>query len=135
MDRKSTTRPFDSGFWKSLAEKRKKHGFSQITLVRALEEKGISVTPGAIRKREKNVTLPNVIQFFVLCEILDIIDINEVFGVCVTETVYTLLNRSGKLKVLKCTNLLHRSGLYERTYKDNFEEERVNQARVYPVEF
>lgn len=121
-------------FGKSLAEKRRNHGFSQITLAKALEEKGFGITPGAISKWEKNVTLPNVLQFFALCEIMNITDINEAFGVCVTETPYTQLNRSGKIKVLEYIDLLQRSGLYERTYKDEFEGERVNQARVYPVE-
>lgn len=121
-------------FGESLAEKRRKNGFSQITLAKALEEKGFGVTPGAISKWETNVTLPNVHQFFALCEIMNITDINEAFGVCVTETPYSQLSRSGKLKVLEYIDLLRRSGLYERTYKDDFEEMRINQARIYPVE-
>ena len=78
--------------------------------------------------------IANVHQFFALCEIMNITDINEAFGVCVTETPYSHLSRSGKLKVLEYIDLLHRSGLYERTYKDDFEEMSINQVRIYPVE-
>ena len=65
---------------------------------------------------------------------MNITDVNEVFDLCVTETPYTRLNHSGKLKVLEYIDLLRRSGLYERTDKDDYEEEKVKQARIYPVE-
>lgn len=63
---------------------------------------------------EKNVNLPNVLQFFALCEILKISDINQTFQVGTEATLLSKLNKEGHDKALDYINLLFKSGMYLR---------------------
>lgn len=55
---------------------------------------------GSISKWEKNVNSPNVIQFFALCEILGIDNINDTFGIAIEENLFAQLNEEGQKKRL-----------------------------------
>ena len=68
-------------FGMTLAAKRKEKHLNQLQLADLLNKKGLEVKPGSISKWEKNVNSPNVIQFFALCEILGIDNINDTFGI------------------------------------------------------
>ena len=56
----------------------------------------LEVKSGSISKWEKNVNSPNVIQFFALCEILGIDNINDTFGIAIEENLFAQLNEEGK---------------------------------------
>ena len=51
-------------------------------------EHGLDVKAHSISKWEKNVNLPNVMQFFALCEILEITDINKTFQIGNKENLF-----------------------------------------------
>lgn len=66
-------------FGSIISSKRKEHRLSQPQLAALMGEHGLDVKAHSISKWEKNVNLPNVMQFFALCEILEITDINKTF--------------------------------------------------------
>ena len=74
----------------------------------------LEVKSGSISKWEKNVNSPNVIQFFALCEILGIDNINDTFGIAIEENRFAQLNEEGKRKTIEYMNLLIKSGMYVR---------------------
>ena len=47
--------------------------------------------------KKKNVNLPNVMQFFALCEILEITDINKTFQMGNKENLFSRLNAAEKI--------------------------------------
>ena len=101
-------------FGKTLAAKRKEKHLNQLQLADLLNKKGLEVKSGSISKWEKNVNSPNVIQFFALCEILGIDNINDTFGIAIEENLFAQLNDEGKRKTIEYMNLLIKSGMYVR---------------------
>ena len=99
-------------FGQTLATKRKEKGLSQLQLAELMCRTGLTVQSRSISKWEKNINLPNVLQFFALCEILDITDINETFGI--GNSLYAQLNTEGQTKVQEYITLLIKSGMYAR---------------------
>ena len=93
-------------FGKTLAAKRKERHLNQLQLADLLNKKGLEVKPGSISKWEKNVNSPNVIQFFALCEILGIDNINDTFGIAIEENLFAQLNDEGQKKTIEYMNLL-----------------------------
>lgn len=101
-------------FGMTLAAKRKEKHLNQLQLTDLLNKKGLEVKPGSISKWEKNVNSPNVIQFFALCEILGIDNINDTFGIAIEENLFAQLNEEGQKKAIEYMNLLIKSGMYVR---------------------
>ena len=101
-------------FGMTLAAKRKERHLNQLQLADLLNKKGLEVKPGSISKWEKNVNSPNVIQFFALCEILGIDNINDTFGIAIEENLFAQLNEEGQKKTIEYMNLLIKSGMYVR---------------------
>lgn len=101
-------------FGSIIANKRKYRKLSQPQLAALLCERGLDVKAHSISKWEKNVNLPNVLQFFALCEILEISDINRTFQIGTDEKLFSKLNDEGQAKVLDYMNLLMKSGEYIR---------------------
>lgn len=101
-------------FGSIIATKRKECKLSQPQLAALMCKKGLSVKAHSISKWEKNVNLPNVLQFFALCEILKISDINQTFQVGTEATLLSKLNKEGHDKALDYINLLFKSGMYLR---------------------
>lgn len=67
---------------------------------------GINVSNAAISAWEKDISTPNVTQFFALCKILGITDIyNEFIGFNHDDPL-SRLNEEGKAKALEYINLL-----------------------------
>ena len=99
-------------FGMTLAAKRKEKHLNQLQLADLLNKKGLEVKSGSISKWEKNVNSPNVIQFFALCEILGIDNINDTFGIAIEENLFAQLNDEGKKKAIEYMNLLIKSGMY-----------------------
>ncbi len=97
-----------------LAAKRKEKGLSQPQLADLLTVRGFPTRPTSISKWEKQVNVPSIIQFLVLCDILDIQDVNATFGVAVDDNPYYRLNQAGKEKVKEYTDLLVKSGMFVR---------------------
>ena len=53
-------------------------------------------------------------QFFALCEILEITDINKTFQIGNKENLFSRLNKEGQDKAIEYINLLIKSGMYLR---------------------
>ena len=53
-------------------------------------------------------------QFFALCEILEITDINKTFQIGNKENLFSKLNNEGQDKAIEYINLLIKSGMYLR---------------------
>ena len=53
-------------------------------------------------------------QFFTLCEILEITDINKTFQIGNKEKLFSKLNKEGQDKAIEYINLLIKSGMYLR---------------------
>lgn len=68
-------------FGSIISSKRKEHRLSQPQLTALMRGCGLDVKAHSISKWEKNVNLPNVMQFFALCEILEITNINKTFQI------------------------------------------------------
>ena len=112
-------------FGSIIANKRKDRKLSQPQLAALLCERGLDVKAHSISKWEKNVNLPNVLQFFALCEILEISDINRTFQIGTDEKLFSKLNDEGQAKVLDYMNLLMKVGnTFEKNQSFiNFHEE------------
>lgn len=101
-------------FGSIIANKRKECKLSQPQLAALMCKNGLNVKAHSISKWEKNVNLPNVLQFFALCEILKISDINKTFQIGTEATLLSQLNKEGHDKALDYINLLIKSGMYLR---------------------
>ena len=77
-------------FGSIIANKRKDRKLSQPQLAALLCERGLDVKAHSISKWEKNVNLPNVLQFFALCEILEISDIHRTFQIGTDEKLFSI---------------------------------------------
>ena len=59
---------------------RKKKGVSQRELAALLSKRGVRVTNQAVSKWESGASLPNAIQFLIICDILEVVDISGIFN-------------------------------------------------------
>ena len=103
-------------FGSIIANKRKDRKLSQPQLAALLCERGLDVKAHSISKWEKNVNLPNVLQFFALCEILEISAL-ELEGVK-SSAVLNCYGSESKLDVkndIATLSLLPEEGLTENT--------------------
>lgn len=97
---------------------RNEQKLSQKELAYQMHSHGFDVSPQTISKWESNTTLPNVLQFFSLCEILNINDVNNTFHLNTRSNPFHSLNRDGQEKALDYINLLKVSGMYNKTAAD-----------------
>lgn len=101
---------------RSLGEKicefRKKSGLSQRQFASLLNKHGVKVTNQAVSKWESGASLPNAIQFLIICDILEIIDISGTF-IGKSYRLLTGLNEEGKQRVTEYANMLRDSGEYD----------------------
>lgn len=91
---------------------RKKKGISQREFATLLGKHGVKVTNQAVSKWESGASLPNAIQFLIICETLDIVDIGGAFGSKSYDFLHGL-NEDGRRLVLEYANMLCNSGLYD----------------------
>ena len=97
-----------------LASHRKSKKISQLELADMLTHYGINVSNAAISAWEKDISTPNVNQFFALCKILGITDIyNEFIGFNHDDPL-SRLNEEGKAKALEYINLLLLSEQFQK---------------------
>lgn len=106
---------------------------SQKELAASMHSYGFDVSPQTISKWESNTTLPNVLQFFALCEILCVEDINNTFQLNTHTNPFFSLNREGQEKALDYIHLLKLSGLYNRTIADDIPFRRKLRFYDLPV--
>lgn len=83
-------------------------GLTQTDIARRMTDLGFSVSTNAVCKWETNYSKPSVLQFFGLCEILSIHDINSAFHVAEEPDPNDILNDLGKERIREYTGLLSR---------------------------
>ena len=108
---------------------RKTKGLSQRQFASLLSKRGVKVTNQAVSKWESGASLPNAIQFLIICEILDIVDISGAFG-SKSYDFLRGLNADGRRLVLEYANMLCDSGLYDDL---SIEAPRGTKIRTLPV--
>ena len=64
-------------FGSIISSKRKEHRLSQPQLAALMGDRGLDVKAHSISKWEKNVNLPNVMQFFALCGRCEFFSVNS----------------------------------------------------------
>ena len=99
-------------FGETICSIRKKQGLSQREMAALLNKRGVKVTNQAVSKWESGSSLPNAIQFLIICDILNIIDISGIFN----DRSYDLLNgmnEDGRKRVYEYADMVRDSGLYD----------------------
>ena len=104
----------NKSFGQIISEKRSFLGLSQLQLSDILNRYGFETKSRTISKWENDANLPNVMQFFALCEALKITDINAAFGVAISERLFPRLDENGQEKAKDYMELLLQSGLYSQ---------------------
>ncbi len=112
---------------------RKKKGLSQRDFAAALSKRGVKVTNQAVSKWESGASLPNAVQFLIICDILDIIDISGAFS----NRSYDFLNGlsgDGKRLVVEYAAMLLDSGLYDDPALGTPRGTKIRTLPVYDLE-
>lgn len=108
---------------------RKKKGISQRQFAALLNKHGVKVTNQAVSKWESGSSLPNAVQFLIICDILDIIDISGVFNGRSYDFMQGL-NEEGRKRVAEYAGMLLDSGLFDDL---SFSGPRGTKIRTLPV--
>lgn len=91
---------------------RKKKGLSQRDLALLLQKRGVHVTNQAVSKWESGASYPSAVQFLILCDLLDIVDVSGSFGGR-SHDFLRGLNEEGKRLVAEYAAMLLDSGRYD----------------------
>ncbi len=112
---------------------RKKEGLSQRDLAALLNKRGVKVTNQAVSKWESGSSLPNAIQFLIVCDILNIIDISGIFN----DRSYDLLNgmnEDGRNRVYEYADMVRDSGLYDDSAQGAPYGSKIRTLPVYDID-
>ena len=102
-------------FGETLARARKAKHLTQKDVSSLLKERyGMDVKSGSISHWEKEEAVPNARQFLLLCELYQVQNINESFGVFDQSNPLSRLNSEGMEKVYEYAALLLQSELYQK---------------------
>ncbi len=108
---------------------RKKQGISQKQMAELLDKRGIKVTNQAVSKWESGTSIPNAIQFLVVCDILEIGDIGGVF-LNKSNELFSGVNDEGRQRIAEYAAFIRDSGEYD---EPNAPEPRGSRLRELPV--
>lgn len=114
---------------KKLCEIRKKRGVSQRQMADLLGARGINVTNQAVSKWESGASLPNAVQFLIICDILEITDISGIFLGKSSELMVGV-NEEGRHRIAEYAGLIRDSGFYD---DPNAAGPRGSKLRTLPV--
>ena len=102
-------------FGETLARARKAKHLTQKEVSSLLKERyGMDVKFGSISHWEKEDAVPNALQFLRLCELYQVQNINETFGVFDQANPLSRLNSEGMEKVYEYADLLLKNDQYQR---------------------
>lgn len=122
---------------KSLGEKicafRKKSGLSQRQFAALLNRRGVKVTNQAVSKWESGASLPNAMQFLVICDILDILDVSGAF-IGKSYDLFAGINENGRQRIYEYANMLRDSGLYDDPSLPGPRGTKIRTLPVYDIE-
>lgn len=105
--------PLKKSLGEILTALRRESGLTQPQVSELLAAEGIDIKPAGISKWEKDMTLPNAVQFLALCGIYGVIDVMSTFTGSGGSTAG--LNSEGRRLVADYIRVLLASGLYAET--------------------
>ena len=117
--------PLKKSLGEILTALRRESGLTQPQVSELLAAEGIDIKPAGISKWEKDMTLPNAVQFLALCGIYGVIDVMSTFTGSGGSTAG--LNSEGRRLVADYIRVLLASGLYAET------EAPEKSGRVLPL--
>ncbi|MBO7335981.1 MAG: helix-turn-helix transcriptional regulator, partial [Lachnospiraceae bacterium] len=115
---------------RTIADHRKSMGLSQGKLAEALTSFGLSPSAASVSSWEKNVSIPNAVQFLGICKILGIKDIYSEF-IDNDTALMSGLNALGRQKVAEYIALLRLSPDF--TAADNAAEETTKAVAIADI--
>lgn len=112
---------------------RKSRGISQKQMAGLLSKRGIKVTNQAVSKWESGSSLPNVVQFLIICDILEIRDISGIF-LGKSSELYSGINDEGRNRIAEYAGFIRDSGAYDMPDAPAPRGSRLRNLPVYDLE-
>lgn len=121
-----------NSFGEKICAFRKQRGLSQREFASLLNKRGVKVTNQAVSKWESGASLPNAIQFLIICDILDILDISGLF-IGKSYDLFLGLNEEGRQRVFEYADMLRDSGKYDDPEITGPHGTRIRTLPVYDL--
>ena len=121
-----------NSFGEKICAFRKQRGLSQREFASLLNKRGVKVTNQAVSKWESGASLPNAIQFLIICDILDILDISGLF-IGKSYDLFSGLNEEGRQRVFEYADMLRDSGKYDDPEITGPHGTRIRTLPVYDL--
>jgi SOS-response transcriptional repressor LexA len=112
---------------------RKKKALSQRELAVLLNKRGIKVTNQAVSKWENGTAVPNALQFLIICDILDIIDISGIFNGR-SYDLFKGLNEDGRKRIFEYADMVRDSGFYDDLSQNAPRGTKIRTLPVYNID-
>lgn len=122
-----------NSFGEKVCAFRKQRGLSQRDFAALLNKRGVKVTNQAVSKWESGASLPNAIQFLIICDVLDILDISGIF-IGKSYDLFSGLNEDGRARVFEYADMLRDSGRYDDPEISGPHGTRIRTLPVYDLE-
>ena len=122
-----------NSFGEKVCAFRKQRGLSQRDFAALLNKRGVKVTNQAVSKWESGASLPNAIQFLIICDILDILDISGIF-IGKSYDLFSGLNEDGRQRVFEYADMLRDSGRYDDPEISGPHGTRIRTLPVYDLD-
>ncbi len=116
----------------TIAKSRKAAKFSQGELAEKLKAFGFNPSVASISSWEKDVSIPNALQFIALCRVLDIDIYGKLLGKEEKTDAFDGLNEEGKKKAKEYIDLLLLSKEYRKP-EEKKQEEKKREIRMHEV--
>ena len=116
-----------------LNKMRKQRGISQRDMAELLTKRGIKVTNQAVSKWESGASLPNAVQFLIICDLLEVRDISGVF-LGKTSEMFDGLNEEGRAKISEFASFVRDSGIYDAPDAPSPRGSKLRTLPVYNLE-
>lgn len=112
---------------------RKQRKISQKEMASLLTKRGIRVTNQAVSKWESGASLPNAVQFLILCDILEITDISGLF-LGKSSEMLSGINEEGRARINEYAAFIRDSGQYDAPDAPTPRGTRLRTLPVYDIE-
>ena len=122
-----------NSFGEKICAFRKQRGLSQRDFALLLNKRGVKVTNQAVSKWESGASLPNAIQFLIICDVLDILDISGIF-IGKSYDLFSGLNEDGRARVFEYADMLRDSGKYDDPDVAGPHGTRIRTLPVYDLD-
>lgn len=112
---------------------RKQRKISQKDMAELLTKRGIKVTNQAVSKWESGASLPNAVQFLIICDILEITDIGGIF-LGRSNEIFAGINDEGRARITEFSGFIRDSGAYDAPDAPTPRGSKVRTLPIYDIE-